>query len=155
MNIEQQNQDLELDEENLEGQEYTQDSETDANGIDWKATALRYKSQNARLKSAQTVTPSRDTSSNKVQQQIARLELKTEGLSDDSINFLMKVGGREALKDPHVKAAIDSIQEQKRAENAVIQTETSKSEAERKFSPQEINAMSAEELYKVLPKARK
>lgn len=120
--------------------------------IDWKATAMRYKKKIDNSKNRQAATKV-DTS--EIQKQLARLELKTEGYTEDSISFLEKVGGREALKDPHVKAAIDSIQEQKKAEAAVTANETSKSDIERKFSQEEMNAMSAEELYKILPKARK
>ena len=120
--------------------------------VDWKATAMRYKKQLSKQKT--TTTKSLDTSNYNVQQQIARLELKTEGYSDESINFLEKVGGKASLSDPHVKAAIDSIQEQKNAEKAAVGTQTAKSEIESKYSPEEISQMSAEELYKILPKSK-
>lgn len=118
--------------------------------VDWKATAMRYKKRLQGQKSA----PQKSDNSDAIQKQIARLELKTEGYSEESISFLEKVGGKEALADPHVKAAIESIQEQKRAEKAAVGNETAKSEIERKFSPEEIAQMSPEELYKILPKAR-
>lgn len=122
--------------------------------IDWKAVAKRYKKKADKAKAVQPQRPAREDNS-EISAKLARLELKTEGYSDESIDFLMKVGGKDSLKDPHVKAAIDSIQEQKRAEAASIYSETSKSDVERKFSPEEISAMSPEELYKILPKARK
>lgn len=118
--------------------------------IDWKSVAKRYKKKADKQSKP---TAKEDTSG--VRAELARLELKTDGYSEDAITFLMKVGGKEALKDAHIKAAIDSIQEQKRAEDAVVASETSKSDVERKFTQQEIDAMSPEELYKILPKAKK
>lgn len=84
-----------------------------------------------------------------------RLDLKISGHSDEAINFLMKNGGKESLSNPYVKSAIDAINDQKKAEQAVTSNETTKSDVERKFSQDEIAAMSPEELYKILPKARK
>lgn len=152
MENDQQEQEPFIPEEGEESEEQSSEEAThEPKEVDWKATAMRYKNKLEKQKPKSSTKE--DTS--EVRSMLARLELKTDGYSEDAINFIQRNGGREALKDPHVKAAIDLIQEQKRAENSVITNETSKSDIERKFTNEELNAMSAEELDKILPKARK
>jgi len=140
----------EIDDVVLELEDETVEPEQE---IDWKATAMRYKKK---LKEAKTPSaPARNNDDSDVRSQLARLELKTEGYSEDAIAFIQKNGGRDALNDPYVTAAVKAIQEQKSAEQAIVANETTKSDIERKFTPEEINAMSPEEMYKVLPKAKK
>lgn len=144
-------QELELETE-IENDELETENVTPEQGIDWKATALRYKNK---LKKVNTSKAPAQQGTSNLKTQLDRLELRQDGYSDEAIDFISKVGGKEALKDEHVKAAVASIQQQRMAEQAVVASETSKSEIERKYSPEEISAMSPEELYKVLPKARK
>lgn len=115
----------------------------------WKATAQRYKKDAKEGKKA----PEADTSV--FDAKIERLELKTDGYSDEAIDFIQSNGGKKALENQYVVAAVKAIQEQKKAEEAVIGDETAKSDFERKHTPEEIANMSPEELYKVLPKATK
>jgi len=82
-----------------------------------------------------------------------RLELKVEGYKDDEIDFIQKNGGRKALENPIVKTAIDSIRTQRTAENAVVDTDTTKSDVERKYTPDQLRDMPVSELEKLLPKA--
>lgn len=82
-----------------------------------------------------------------------RLELKVEGYKDDEIDFIQKNGGRKALENPIVKTAIESIRTQRQAESAVIDTDTTKSEVERKYTQDQLRDMPVSELEKLLPKA--
>lgn len=81
------------------------------------------------------------------------LELKVEGFSDEEVAFLKPLGGREAMKSPHVKAAIETIRAQKKAEANIPEGDSGKSDIERKYTQEQLRGMSAEELYKILPKA--
>jgi len=82
-----------------------------------------------------------------------KIELKTEGYSDDEVAFIQQNGGRKALDNPFVKQAIESIRTQRKAEGAVIDTDTNKSEVERKYTPQQLSEMPLADLEKILPRA--
>jgi len=79
-----------------------------------------------------------------------RLELKTEGYTNDEINFILKNGGRQALEDPYVKMAIDKAREDRRNNDAIATNVSSKSAIERKYSQSDLAAMSADEMEAVL-----
>ena len=80
-----------------------------------------------------------------------------EGYSREDVSFIVANGGREALKDPnsYTSIAIKSKMEQRRAEAAAAGTSDTSgmSEIERKYTPEQLKAMSATELAKILPKA--
>ena len=80
-----------------------------------------------------------------------------EGYSREDVAFIVANGGRKALEDPnsYVSIAIKSKMDQRRAEIAAAgATDTSgMSEVERKYTPEQLKAMSSEELAKILPKA--
>ena len=90
-----------------------------------------------------------------VSQEIQRLKLKVDyDIKDpEAIDFVMKNGGEEALKNPYIKQTIDNMLTQKRAEQAQVAEETQKSDFERKVSKDQMKAMSVEELEKLLPHA--
>lgn len=81
-----------------------------------------------------------------------RMEIKLEhGIKDDTeLDFIMKNGGKEAFNNPLVKIAIDRKREESVAEEKVAMNVSSKSAIERKYSPQELQAMSADEMEAVL-----
>lgn len=82
-------------------------------------------------------------------------DLRLDGYSKEEVKFIMNNGGRKALADdPFVKVAIEQIRTQKKAENAIPAEDTGKSEIERKYTAEQLNNMSADELYKILPKAQ-
>lgn len=83
-----------------------------------------------------------------------RIELKTEGYSDDEITFLQQNGGRKALENDYVKNAVKSMRDQKAAEAATVETDGGKSEVEKKYTDEQLRDMSTEELAKVLPHAQ-
>lgn len=94
-------------------------------------------------------------SSNVDNEKLTRLELKVDhGISDpEAVDFVMKNGGPEALKNPYIKAAVDQILTQKKTEAAIVQEEAGKSEIEKKYTTAQLKSMSSEDLEKILPHA--
>ncbi len=82
------------------------------------------------------------------------LELRLQGHSKEAVDFIMKNGGIKSLDNPYVKAAVSAISEQSKAESSVKTKDTTKSEIEQKYTQEQINNMSANELYKILPKKK-
>jgi hypothetical protein len=81
-------------------------------------------------------------------------DLRLDGYSKDEVKFIMNNGGRKALEDNNfVKVAIEQIRTQKKAEQAIPDMDSGKSDIERKYTQEQLGKMSAEELYKILPKA--
>ena len=88
-----------------------------------------------------------------INDKLDRLELKTEGFSDQEIEFLKPYGGKKALENPFVKAAIDTIREKAKAESAVVDVDSNKSDIEKKYTNDQLMNMPLEELEKILPKS--
>jgi hypothetical protein len=80
-----------------------------------------------------------------------------EGYSRDDVSFIVANGGRKALEDPnsYVSIAVRQKQEQRRAEFAAGQANDTSgmSEVEKKYTPEQLKAMSASDLAKILPHA--
>lgn len=112
----------------------------------WRSKATRSKDEVTEQKPLQTTANADDAWRQK-------MELKVEGFSEDEVDFILKNGGRKGLENPFVKTAIDSIRTQKQAESAVVDTDTGKSEIEKKYPLEEQRKMSVADLDKILPKA--
>ena len=141
-------------EDQIEDVELELSDEDESDGVDWKAEALKYKASAQRYRKQAAKKPevqAPDTSA--IDAKLERLELKTDGYNDEAINFIQSNGGKKALENEYVVAAVKAIQEQKKAEAAIVGNESAKSDFERKHTPEEIANMSPEELYKLLPKA--
>lgn len=82
-----------------------------------------------------------------------RMELKTDGYSEKEVEFIQKNGGRAAIDDPFVKSAIESMRNQKKAEEAQVATDAPKSDIEKQYTDQQLREMKTEDLEKLLPKA--
>ena len=83
-------------------------------------------------------------------------EFIREGYDRDDVDFILKNGGRTALKDPNslVSLALKSKTEQKRAEDAASKaTSGGSGEIIGKVTLQDLSKMSAEEMKKHLPHA--
>jgi len=80
------------------------------------------------------------------------LELRLQGHTKEAVDFIMKNGGIKSLDNPYVKKAVEAISEQSKAESSIKTVDSNKSEIEQKYTTEQINNMSAEELYKILPK---
>jgi len=78
------------------------------------------------------------------------IELKTDGYSSEEISFIQKNGGKEALNDPFVKSAIERSREDRKVTESVAMNVSSKSAIERKYSPADLQAMSADDMEAVL-----
>lgn len=115
-----------------------------------KLYARLKKDQSKPLEKAQTQTQSPELS-----QELTRMKLKVDyDIKDnDAIDFIMKNGGEEALKNPYVKASVDAMLQQKRSEAAQIAEDSQKSDFERKVTLDQLRGMSVEELEKTLPHA--
>lgn len=82
------------------------------------------------------------------------MELRISGYTEKEAQYLMKNGGKKALEDEFVMAAINAKREEQKATNAAVDTGSSaKSDVEKKYTQDQLSAMSVEELEKILPKA--
>ena len=112
----------------------------------------------ARVKKAETAKPLEKVThepSPELSTKLTKLELQvTHGITDpEAIDFIMKNGGEEALKNPYIKKTIENMLEQKRAEAAQVAEDSQKSDFERKMTKEQMKGMSSEELEKILPHA--
>lgn len=84
-------------------------------------------------------------------------EMIREGYTRQDVDFIMRNGGKEALNDPKsiVSVAMKTVMEQRNAElQAAKATDTSGlTDAERKYTPEQLKKMSRAELEKLLPHA--
>jgi hypothetical protein len=94
-----------------------------------------------------------DTKTPQMAQELTRLKLRVEhGIDDpEALDFIMKNGGEDALKNEYMKKAVETILTQKKAEKASVDGDNSKSEFEKKYSTEQLRSMSSEELEKILP----
>lgn len=79
-----------------------------------------------------------------------KIELKVEGYSPEEVDFIMRNGGRNALKNDFVLKAIEAKREQIKAEKAIVSEDTSKSEIEKKYTHEQLKNMSTEDLEKLI-----
>lgn len=113
----------------------------------------------ARLKKTETSKPLEKVlikESPELSQEFAILKLKVDhGIKDPAaIEFLMKNGGEEALKNPYIKSTIDTMIAQKANEAAQVAEENQKSDFQRKMTLGQLKALpTSEEMEKVLPHA--
>ncbi len=85
------------------------------------------------------------------------VDLRLDGYSKPEVEYIMKNGGRKELEDTtsYLSIAINTKREQTRAEEAANGTQDTAglSEVERKYTPQQLAAMSVKELEALLPHA--
>lgn len=110
-----------------------------------KKLYARIKQSDTNKPLGQAVSPSDD--------RLDRLELKTEGFSDEEIDFIKPYGGKKALDNPYIKTALETIREKRKAESAVVDVDTNKSDIEKKFTTEQLQNLPLDELEKLLPKA--
>jgi len=129
---------------------------SDEDDTDWKAEALKYKSINERLNKKMAkpqVAPSKqrsDSSDNDIQEKFERLELKTDGYSDDEVDWLMGIGGKSALKNKFTVRTIEAMRREAKSKDANPPI-AAKSPIYKKHTKDELEKMSVEELEKILP----
>lgn len=110
-----------------------------------KKLYARIKSSTPNKPLGQAVAPS--------DERFERLELKTEGFTDEEIEFIKPYGGKKALDNPYIKTALETMREKHKAENAVVDVDTNKSDIEKKFTEDQLRNLPLDELEKLLPKA--
>lgn len=85
------------------------------------------------------------------------LDMRLEGYTAPEVEFIMRNGGKKELANANspVAIAIKGMQEQRKAEHAASQTNSSSgsSEIEVKYTKEQLQNMSVKELEKILPKA--
>lgn len=148
-----------IDDEDLEEGDEQSKPESE---IDYKAEALKYKSIAKRWKKKATSTPApQPQASTRIEAPAPTglneeyIKLRLDGRSEEEVEFIMANGGRKALENPWVSAAINARREQAEAEAEAskLPDTSGMTDVERKFTPEQLNEMSVEELKKILPKA--
>jgi hypothetical protein len=85
-----------------------------------------------------------------INERLERQDLRIEGYSPTETDFLMRNGGRKALDDKLVLAAIEATRKEAKSKEATP-TGTGKSTVFQKFTEQDLRKMPAEELEKIIP----
>lgn len=130
-------------------EEETVEEETEETTTDWEAEAKKWKAiADRKAKKAEQAAQEPAALPGT---EVERLTLKVDGYNDEEIAEVMKLGGLKALNNPLVKKAIESMREDRQAENAQVTDGGAKSDFSRKYSPQDLRKMSSEELEKILP----
>ena len=80
-----------------------------------------------------------------------KLELKSQGFTEEDITFINANGGD--VNNPYVKNALDATRVQREAEKATEITSSGQSDIEKKYTNAELRSMSPSELEKILPRA--
>lgn len=118
------------------------------------------KEKERRAKAGETITPAKPVEAQTPpapkpddEKWREKMELKTDGYSEEEITFIQQNGGRAAIENPFVKAALESIRGQKKAENAQVAGEAPKSDVEKQYTDAQLRDMKTEDLEKLLPKA--
>lgn len=83
---------------------------------------------------------------------LERLELRQDGYTTEEVEEIMSLGGKKALDNAIIKAGIEAARKQRRSLEATP-TDTSRSPVYKKYTQAELQAMSVEELDKILPHA--
>jgi hypothetical protein len=130
----------------------TEEVEVEAT-TDWEAEAKKWKAiAERKAKKAEQTKTVTDTAT-LPSSEIERLTLKVDGYNDAEISEIMKLGGVKSLSNPLVKKAIDTMRQERLAENAQVTDSGANSDFARKYSEADLRKMSAEELEKILPKS--
>lgn len=159
MNENEFNQDVELEkkdnEEVIEDDVDTDvDNEDDNDGIDWKATAMRYKKAYKGLKSKPEKMAEKPSKKKEDSSRLERLELKLDGYSDEIIDEILPLGGKKFLETTIGKRLVKDIVEQSKAETATDIDSSGKSDVLKKYSEAELRKMSSSELEKIIRETR-
>lgn len=139
--------------QDLEEQEELNEEIEQDESPDYEALYREEKSKNNKLK-RKLFSKDKDADKPKINNRSddswkARMELKVEGYSEEETDFIIKNGGKKALDNQYITSAIETMRERKKAEAAMVDV-SSKSESEKRYSPEEFSKLSTEEQLKVL-----
>lgn len=108
------------------------------------------------IEAESTITPNTSPESKPFEINDEVVDLRLDGYSKEEVAWIMQNGGRKALEDStsFTAIAITTKREQAKAEEAASQTSDTAglSEVERKYSKEQLNAMSVKELEAILPR---
>lgn len=94
-----------------------------------------------------------DVNNSNESERLDRLELRQDGYAPEVIDEIMKIGGKTALDNPIFKQSADALQAQHNAEQASDVTGGPNSTTRTRYSKEDLEGMSSEEMEKVLPHA--
>ena len=80
---------------------------------------------------------------------LERIRLEAKGFDDDQVEFLMRFGGSQALKDEAVLTVVNTMAEKKKQLNAQASSK-SQGTSSRKYSQEDLRAMPLEKLEKLI-----
>lgn len=83
-----------------------------------------------------------------------RLELAQEGYPAEVVEHIMSLGGKDALQNPIIKQSADAMAKQHNAVNAADIQSGPQSAVDKKYTQDDLDNMTADELAKVLPHAQ-
>jgi hypothetical protein len=147
-------QDETQEDETLEVEE--DESETD-NGDDsnqHQDEVAHLKAENAKLqrllnKGTKKKEEKTETKDSLNSDEVSRLRLEIKGYDDEQIDFLMNIGGLNALKIPAVKKVVDTMKEEKSQLQAQA-TSKSQGKSSKTYSDAEIKAMPVAKLEQLI-----
>jgi hypothetical protein len=120
-------------------------------------TARAKAAEEAVRKSRETLKPTeppKPVNDDRIAQLDEITDLRLDGYTREEVAFIMKNGGRKSLEENNfVKVAIEKIREQKKAEQAIPDIDSGKSDIERKYTTEQLQKMPLKELEKILPHA--
>lgn len=122
-----------------------------AKADEYKGFADRVTAENKELK--KKLEPQENLPTNKSFSESERdliVDLRLEGYSKTEADFILRNGGRKALEDPLVTAAIESSRAKAKSVEATP-SGTGKSTVYQKYTEQDLKKMSASDLEKIVP----
>src|SRR5574343_72482 len=70
-----------------------------------------------------------------------KIELKTDGYNEQEIEFIQRNGGKNALSNEFVKTAIETMRAKAKAEAAVVDVDSSKTDIEKQYTLDQLKNM--------------
>lgn len=118
-----------------------------------KAETTKKESDELLRKAAEKLAEKKpDLQENKIDESFREsLEFLAEGYKRDEIEFIQKNGGKAALQNPFVKASLDAIRTQRKAEDAADIDGSGKGGVNvRKYTEAELSKMSSSQIQKII-----
>ncbi len=98
-------------------------------------------------------TEVKDVNNTNDSERMDRMELRQDGYADEVVDEIMKLGGKNALTNPILKRSADELQSEHNAQKATEISDGPQSQTKTKFSKEDLDNMSSDEMAKVLPHA--
>lgn len=153
------NEKTDLEQETEEVETAEQESTTEEETVDYQALYEEEKHKNSKLKRKLFTKDESSDSPKGITNRSdegwkRKMELKVEGYNDEEVDFITRNGGRKALENSYITAAIEAMREKRKAETAMIDTDSSKSPIETKLTAEQFSKLSSTEQLKVLSEVK-